>query len=325
MVAFIEKTMLTTSTISPVEIGLAYCQTRSSPAVASIIKAVSVLATPLDYSIQIIVTPIWILFDDLKSNSTFSDWIMTPLRLPVKLLFGTAINIIGQFVEMTQRMNDICSLDSNELFHQYKGKWNWLTQKEPSEIASVTIPKLPDEKLPRSIMTHNGQEVITSATEFQLVQEERVRIGRLITPYLVRAGYTHLYVLSQIFWTNTTPPNLFEEDGAFLDDLEVFTKTTRSKTSFVLAFLGRNHGMTEDEIRTGMMNQKELKDTGKLKSERFGTIFLNSRLYRNLRRYSILPLQLINQLNNLPPAPAAPASSSGTSDEFFHRSQGASQ
>ena len=176
---FIDNASLIASTVTPVTISLAYCQIKA-PIVARGIKWISIFLSPIDTVIQIVVAPIWIIYDDIRSNSNFSEWFITPFRLPVKVLIGIIACVANQVYENYHRIKDISEYDANELYHQYKEKFTWLSrsnQQNPVNQQNIEI-----------IARGNGIEN----------DEIPQKIGPTIFPILHKQNYTHLYLYNSL-------------------------------------------------------------------------------------------------------------------------------
>jgi hypothetical protein len=276
MVTFIDRAGHVTSAISPVEIGLSYCQKNASPNVASCIKGLSIIASPIDYVIQVAVTPIWIIYDDLRSNSTLLDWLFTPLRLPGKILLGTALSVITQFLEGMRRIEDIYnSSDSNELHHEYKEKWTWLTKSQEQMNANAT--------------NQPAIQVFADVNSTDISEQ----IERVITPTLRARHYTHLYLRRA---DSGAPPMLFAiTDGVFADH----PMPNAGLSSFILIFIRSWERETRAELSFDLIREMQHSTSQHVTEERTGLIY-GFREYENLRLYDILPLRVLDKLQQLP-------------------------
>lgn len=277
MFTFIQRAECVASAVSPVEISFAYCQKHSSPNVATCIRGISIIASPLDYVIQVAVTPIWIIYDDLRSNSTLLDWILTPLRLPGKILLGTLSAVITQFLENIQRIKDIYnSSDFDELHHEYKGKWTWLIQSQEQMNADTT--------------NHPAIQVFADINS----RDAQEQIERLITPILQARRYTHLYLRRA---HAGQPPMLFSNiDGAFADH----PMPNGGLSSFILVFFRSwPSEIREEFFNVDMIRAMQGESAQHVTEERTGLIY-GFREYENLRRYDILPLRVLEKLQQLP-------------------------
>lgn len=283
MFQFIERAEIAASAVSPIEIGLAHYQKQASPNTANCIRAFSILCSPLDSIIQVAVAAIWIIYDDLKSNSSILDWGFTLVRLPAKVLLGTVACIVTQFLENIQRVKDIYSCDSNELYHAYKGKWTWFTQNYKQPVQPVEIPA----ETPSQIQVN---------ANIELGEEMRQKISNLVLSALKDKNYTHLYILEQ---GRERPPMLFEVvDGAFADK----PMPNKGHSSFILLMINAWEGKTLLRREDCTVNHIKTwqKDTAQdMTDERTGFLY-GLREYLNLRRYGLLPLKVIEKIQQLP-------------------------
>ncbi|MFI5342997.1 MAG: hypothetical protein ACHQUC_02125 [Chlamydiales bacterium] len=283
-IVFVDRARDVSSAISPIGMNLAHYQLKldneaSSKLAVQYLRALSIIATPLDYLIQVVSAPIWILYDDLRSNATLLDWLMTPVRLPAKVLIGALIATLTQFIEMTAKIKSIYSCRLDELNYEYQGKWIWLKNPE----------KLVDEaEKPCKVQYHQPKMI----PGYETIVD---KLKRIIIPLLESKNYTHCYINIQ----NHSPIIWFSPiDGRFQEH----PMPNEGKSSFLLGLLDAQE--VGEKARTEMLYVTQARmqdpfDDPHLSAERQAYL-CSGRELDNLRRYSFLPLRIIQQIENLP-------------------------
>lgn len=304
---FCDRAGFIASAVSPIGMGLAYYQSKlendstpnndlsTSSNAVKFIRALSIACTPLDYLIQVAITPLWIIFDDLRSNSTIEDWAFTLIRLPAKVIVGTLLATITQFNELIERVKDIYGCRSDELYYEYQGKWVWLTKN----------PEAWEKPFMDNAEAENSSETKMRGKAFNINYYTTIRISELsflsklknsLLPLLERKNYTHCYInISR----HLQPPIYFSPyEGVFADD----PMPNEGKSTYLLTIIP-DENFKGDEARKKMMSLSKsmmrAQPNTNLSVERHGHLY-GMREFNNVARYGLLPLRITQQIWKLP-------------------------
>lgn len=267
----LQKSFIVASAVAPVGTCLAYCQKQSVPILEGVVRCISIIASPIDMLIQTAVIPIWLIYDDLRSIASIGDLVVTPLRLPAKVLLGTLLGLFTQLIECRYRIKDIFNCDSQELYHQYSGKWHWLTSSQPPVNSQEDSEPLTVKR--NDITIHCG-----SAGEIPLINDLLNRDESPVLSKLEEKKCTHWYIYRQ---PPLTPPMLNNGTSRFL----LYSHATGPVINTHIDILGFQP------------NANDANDIGT--AERRETIY-SAREYLNLNRYNLLPYRVMQTLENWP-------------------------
>lgn len=284
-IIFVDRASHFASAISPLGMHLTHYQSKldneaSSKLTVQCLKGLSIIAMPLDYLIQVVAAPIWMLYDDIRSNATLADWLMSPIRLPAKMLVSALIAPITQFVEMIAKIKSTYHCRSDELSYEYQGKWTWLKTAEKQVNDAENSCKI---QYHQSKMISEGEAAAIN------------KMKKILSPLLESKNYTDCYISFQ----NHSPIIWFSSiDGRF----QSHPMPNEGKSTFLLGILDTQAVGEKARQQIGFMTHARMNDQyerPRLSAERLAYL-CNGRELDNLKRYSLLPLRIMQQIENLP-------------------------
>lgn len=126
-------------------------------------RIMSVATAPIDYAVQIVVAPLWAIYDDLKSCVTLKDYTFGIIRIPIKAVIVFLKAIFIQAVEMGIRIHATYVMSAEELQHQYRRKWEWL--KTPSNEDSKNVDVYFGKDISTELWSTNLQKAFSPYTK----------------------------------------------------------------------------------------------------------------------------------------------------------------